>query len=985
MNRSVKTAASLKTRVSQNMSTLKPLPGKELVIQGARQNNLQNVTVRIPHDALTVITGVSGSGKSSLAFDTLFAEGQWRYVESLSTYTRMFVERLDRPDVDQLINVRPAIAIEQKNTVRTARSTVGTATEVADYLRLLFASIGHPVCPTCHKEARADTPQSIVDQLFSHYSQARAMVLFPVPAPRKGTETLFVDSWLRRGFVRVLCGTEMIDLSSWAKGSTPFTSPLFVVLDRLIVREDDRPRWTEALETALREGEGHCRVDVVDQGTFEFHDILQCPTCHFTFDALRPIFFSFNHPLGACPECKGFGNVLQYDEALVIPDPSRSLGEGAIDPWSKPSTVKWQRQFLRALIRRGLDRHSCYTDLDNDDRAWVWTGEKGFKGIHQFFRTLERKRYKLHVRVFLSRYRSSVPCLACGGTRLRPAAQSVIIQGMSFPAVLQMTIGEFQQWMARLSVSDMEREVSQDLLARLKAKVEVLCRVGLTYLSLSRESRTLSGGESQRISLANQLGSHLVGTLYVLDEPTIGLHARDTETLLGVLKDLVGRGNTVVVVEHDQQVMRQADYLIEMGPGSGAKGGNIVCEGVLSIFQKNRKSLTAQYLRGELSVSVPPQRRVGHGTWLVLEGARTHNLQNLTVQFPLGMLVCLTGVSGSGKSTLLKHTLFPAVASHLKGGMSMPSHLTRVTGWDQLDSVRLIDQSPIGRTPRSNPITYVKAFESIRKLFAAIPSARRAGLTPSHFSFNSGPGRCPRCQGNGYEKVEMYFLEDLYVTCEECEGRRFRKGVLACQYQNVSIDQVLSMTVEEAQEFFPMEDLPGLAKPFAILHELGLEYLQLGQSATTLSGGEAQRLKIASELLKMKGRARGRSSEKRISRFKAKMGGPSSDGSAVLSSSREQGELHTGRGLYLFDEPTTGLHMDDINKLLRVFNRLVEAGNTVVIVEHNLDVIKSADWVIDLGPEGGDRGGQIIAQGPLEDIIQVSSSYTGQALKAYGV
>jgi excinuclease ABC subunit A len=952
-----------------------------LVIQGARQNNLKNITVRIPHDALTVITGVSGSGKSSLAFDTLFAEGQWRYVESLSTYTRMFVERLDRPEVDQLINVRPAIAIEQKNTVRTARSTVGTATELADYLRVLFARLGHLVCPTCHKEARADTPQSIVDQLFSHYSQARAMVLFPVPVPQKGKERLFVDSWLRRGFIRLFCGTELIDLSSWSKRASPFTTPLYVVLDRLIVREDDRARWTEALETAFREGEGCCRVDVVDHGQFEFHETLQCPTCHFRFDSLRPILFSFNHPLGACPECKGFGNVLQYDEALVIPDRLRSLSDGAIDPWAKPGTVKWQRQFLRALQRRGIDPHVSYSDLGEEDRAWVWTGEKGFKGISQFFQTLERKRYKLHVRVFLSRYRSAVSCQACGGTRLRPAAQSVLIQGKTFPDVLQMTIGEFQRWMTNLSLSGMEMEVAQDLLGRLKAKVGVLCRVGLDYLSLNRESRTLSGGESQRISLANQLGTHLVGTLYVLDEPTIGLHAKDTETLLSVVKDLAGRGNTVVVVEHDRQVMGQADYLIEMGPGSGAKGGHIVSEGIPSVFLKNQKSLTAQYLRGDVSIPIPLHRREGHGTQLVLEGVRAHNLQHLTVQIPLGMLVCLTGVSGSGKSTLLTHTLFPAVASHLKDGMLFPPHLTRVIGWEQLDSVSLIDQEPIGRTPRSNPITYVKAYESIRKLFASIPGARRVGLTPSHFSFNAGPGRCPRCQGNGYEKVEMYFFEDLYVTCEECQGRRFRKDVLGCQYQNVSIDHVLSMTVDEAQEFFPMEALPGLAKPFTILHELGLGYLQLGQSATTLSGGEAQRLKIASELLKLE-RTRRLSSRKKSPKNTSKKWKPQ-DRTNPLSSSRDGVALQSGGGLYLFDEPTTGLHMDDVNKLLLVFNRLVEAGNTVVIVEHNLDVIQSADWVIDLGPEGGDRGGQIIAEGRPEDIVQVPHSYTGQALKSY--
>jgi len=910
----------------------------DLIIEGARQNNLKNISLRIPHNAVTVITGVSGSGKSSLAFDTLFAEGQWRYVESLSTYARMFLEKVDRPEVDRLINVRPAIAIEQKNPVRTARSTVGTATEISDLLRLLFAKVGRPTCPDCQEEARGFHPGSVADDLLARFPDARAMILFPIKDPGPGHDRALVESLLTRGFVRVKSGDDIADLHPGASLPRTGKSAIHVVLDRLVLRPDNRIRVIEAAETSFREGDGLCRVDVIGHGPQTYSARFRCQRCGRTFEPIRPVLFSFNHPLGACPHCKGFGNILRYDEDLVVPDRNRTLADGAIEPWTKPGTDWWQKQMLLGVKRRGVSLTTPYAKLSAKDRALLWEGDKNFEGINQFFDYLEHKRYKLHVRVFLSRYRSPFPCTACGGTRLRPEAQYVKIAGRDIHQISELTIQDAVEWVDGLKLPEFEAQVAEDLLRQLRMKLGFLLRVGLSYLTLSRQTRTLSGGEAQRITLANQLGARLVGTLYVLDEPTIGLHARDTSTLAAIVQDLAATGNTVVVVEHDRQMILAADHVVELGPWSGEKGGEVVCAAPRQQFLADRRSITARYLRGDETISVPRVRRQGNGKALILAGAREHNLKDLLVKIPLHMLVCVTGVSGSGKSTLVEETLYRAVARAFRVESRPMGRFKAIKGLEHIHGVRLIDQQPIGRTPRSNPITYLKAFDVIRGIFASLPEARRRGLAPAHFSFNTPGGRCERCQGNGYEKLEMYFFEDIYARCEECGGRRFRPEVLQVRFRGKTIHDVLGMTVNEAQSFF--SGSTRLSEKLYLLSSIGLGYLRLGQSATTLSGGEAQRLKIAAEL-----------------------------------KDRAARDL-----LYIMDEPTTGLHFEDIKKLLAVLNKLVEAGNTVVVVEHNLDVIKTADWIIDLGPEGGAEGGRIIAEGRPEQVAHTSGSHTGRFL-----
>jgi excinuclease ABC subunit A len=925
-----------------------------IVIRGARQNNLQNVSVSIPHNAVTVVTGVSGSGKSSLAFDTLFAEGQWRFVESLSTYTRMFIERLDRPEVDHIENIRPAIAIEQKNSVRSARSTVGTATEISDHLRLLFAKIGRPICPKCQVEVRADLPDAVVDGLLEQFPQGRAMILFPLSDVKTPKDHSVADVLLRRGFVRVLIKDKALSLD----GSDPlpkrWPKQFFVVLDRLVLREDNCSRLMEGIEAAYREGEGQCRVDVIDHGSFRYNAEARCQTCGYKAMAQRPVSFSSNHPLGACPECKGFGNVLRYDEALVVPDQSRSLLAGAIEPWTKPSAALWQHQLLRGAKRYEIDITLPYQKLSEEHRALIWKGAKGLKGVDQFFEALERKRYKMHVRVFLSRYRSPVPCPACQGSRLKPEALHIKIHGQNIHEVSQLAVGQLVKWLEALSLTEFESILTKDLLPRLQHKLDFLIRVGLEYLTLLRETRSLSGGEAQRITLANQLGSHLVGTLYVLDEPTIGLHARDTAMLATILRELAYRGNTVVVVEHDRQVIEQADHVIELGPLAGEQGGTIVCSATREEFLKHPEALTARFLRGDEQIPVPQSRRPDSGPSIILHGARENNLRHLTVRFPLGMLVCVTGVSGSGKSTLVSQTLYRAMARAFGLEFLPMGRFDKIEGLSQVRSVRMINQDPIGRTPRSNPITYMKAFQHIRQLFASTFEAKQRGLTASHFSFNSGLGRCQRCQGNGLEKLEMYFFEDLYVTCEACEGRRFNSEVLQVRWRGYSICDILRLTVQEARQVF-RGTAGALTHVLGLLIDLGLGYLRLGQSAPSLSGGEAQRLKMAAELATVK--------EKKKSR------------KAPPRSLTEKGVL------YILDEPTTGLHLADVRNLLQVLGKLVDAGNSVIVVEHQLDVIKAADWVIDLGPGGGEKGGAIVAEGRPEDVIEREASFTGQFLR----
>jgi len=913
-----------------------------LRIEGARQNNLKNVSVDIPHDRVTVVTGVSGSGKSSLAFDTIFAEGQWRYIESLSAYARMFLERLDRPDVDRIEHIRPAIALEQKNPVRTARSTVGTATELHDYLRLLFAKVGRVHCPACGSEARSDSAERVADDLIRDHPSGRALVCFPLPAAPRPDPKAFLATLVQRGFARIKVGEVVLDLAAAQLPGTPLPAldgrALHVVLDRVTLSPEGRRRITESLETALIEGEGRASVDVVGHGAISVSREFRCPRCDVSLARPQPVLFSFNHPLGACPECKGFGNILRYDEALVVPDPTRSIGEGAVEPWSHPSGRRYQKQLMKAAKKRGVDVTRPYALLDQKDREWIYEGGDGLTGIQGFFEEVESYRYKLHVRVFLSRYRSQWPCPRCGGARLKPEALTVKVGGATIAEWNGKTVEDLNVFLGGISFSPWEEAVGREALKLLRAKLSFLQRVGLGYLTLGRQTRTLSGGEAQRINLANQLGAQLVGTLYVLDEPSIGLHARDTERLADLCRELAQVGNTVVIVEHDRSFIESADYLIEMGPGSGERGGTVVFAGTQAEFAKDARSLTAAYLSGRETIPLPLSRREGRRA-LVIRGAREHNLKNLTVRFPLHTLTCITGVSGSGKSTLVHDTLYRALARHFKVELARAGTLDEIRGMEFLKGIHLIDQEPIGRTPRSNPVTYVKAFDEIRKLFAGLPRAKALGLPAGAFSFNVPGGRCETCQGDGLQKLEMYFFEDVYVTCQECEGRRYRPDVLQVTYKHRNISKVLTQTVDEAVEFFAGQ--PVLARRLKVLQDVGLGYLRLGQPATTLSGGEAQRLKIAAEL-----------------------------------STRPASDM-----LYILDEPTTGLHLDDVKRLLVVLNRLVDAGNTVLVVEHHLDVVKTADWVIDLGPEGGAAGGEIVAEGTPEQVAQTDGSYTGKFLR----
>ncbi len=913
-------------------------PHPDLIIEGARQNNLKNISLRIPHNRVTAITGVSGSGKSSLAFDTIFAEGQWRYVESLSTYARMFLDKVARPDVDSIRNIRPAIAIEQKNQVRTARSTVGTTTEIADLLRLLFAKIGTPICPDCRQEARSFDPDTVADELLQRFPDGRAMVLAsPARTPDTVKDNL-IRSLLTRGYSRVKVGQEIVDLQTATEAGLRFSADISIVLDRLVLREDNRSRLVEAIEAAFREGNGRCTVEVIGHGLHAYSTSFLCQRCGRTFEPLRPVLFSFNHPLGACPTCNGFGNVLRYDPDLVIPDRTKSLADGAIEPWSKPGADWWQKQMLLALKRQGVNVTLPFTHLSPNVQDLLWQGNASFDGLYDFFTYLEGKRYKLHVRVLLSRYRTPFDCPGCGGSRLRTEARFITIAGKDIHEVTELSIDEAWAWLDRWSLRAFQQEIAAEILRQLRAKLAFLRRVGLGYLTLGRRTKTLSGGEAQRVSLANQLGTRLVGTLYVLDEPTIGLHARDTELLAGILKDLAAVGNTVTVVEHDRRMIESADYVVEMGPRAGEQGGQVVCAAPLSDFLTDPSALTARYLRGESIIPTPRARRPGSGKVLVLAGASEHNLKDLVVRLPLGMLICVTGVSGSGKSTLVETTLYRAIARAFRITSLPMGRFKAIKGLEHLKGVRLIDQQPIGRTPRSNPVTYLKAFDEVRQLFAGERDALRRGFTPAHFSFNTPGGRCERCEGSGVEKLEMYFFEDIYAPCELCDGRRFKPEVLAVRHRGRTIADVLAMTVDDAASFFI--GAPKLQTRLHLLSSIGLGYLRLGQSATTLSGGEAQRLKVAAEL---------------------------KDSTA-------------NNMLYILDEPTTGLHFDDVKQLLVVLHKLVNAGNTLIVVEHNLDVIKSADWIIDLGPDGGHAGGQIVAEGRPEHVATVEASHTGRFL-----
>src|SRR5437588_1227506 len=847
----------------------------------------------------------------------------------------MFLDRVDRPDVDRIEQIRPAVAVEQKTPVRTARSTVGTATEVYDYLRLLYAKIGRVHCPQCGSPAASHSPESIPDTLRGGHAGARALITFPLPVPAGLPPAELWASLTRRGFARVLVDGQPRDLAAPPPDS--LDGAVAVVLDRLVLDAGQRKRLVESVESALREGGGQVAVELLDAGRRVFAEAFRCGGCGTALERPQPLLFSFNHPLGACAECKGFGNVLKYDEALVVPDRTRTLAGGAVEPWTHPSGRWYQRELLKAARRSGVDVARPWDALGEPERAFVYESDGKFPGINGFFEEIESYRYKLHVRVFLSRYRSQSPCPVCRGARLKPPALAVRVAGMTIAEFTALTIEEAAAVLRVLKLTAWEAAVAREILRQLGAKLTFLLRVGLGYLTLGRQTRTLSGGEAQRINLANQLGSQLVGTLYVLDEPSIGLHARDTMRLADLCRELAGAGNTVVVVEHDRAFIEAADHVIELGPGSGERGGEVVFSGSQDEFRKTTRSLTARYLTGRESIPAPLARRTGR-RHLVLTGAREHNLKDVTLRLPLGTLTVVTGVSGSGKSTLVHDTLYRAVARAFKTEFQTPGAYDALTGIEYLKGVRLIDQEPIGRTPRSNPVTYVKAFDEIRKLYAALPRAKTLGLGAGAFSFNVPGGRCESCQGDGFQKLEMYFFEDVYVSCQECEGRRYRPEVLGVKHRGKSIADVLALTVDEAVDFFAAT--PALSRRLRVLQDVGLGYLRLGQPATTLSGGEAQRLKIAAEL-----------------------------------AARAAGEM-----LYVLDEPTTGLHLDDVKKLLVVLHRLVDAGNTIVLVEHHLDVIRAADWVVDLGPEGGDEGGEIVAEGPPEVVAQTAGSYTGKFL-----
>jgi excinuclease ABC subunit A len=951
-----------------------------ILVRGARVHNLKNIDLEIPHNTLTVVTGVSGSGKSSLAFDTIYAEGQRRYVESLSAYARQFLERIEKPDADVIEGIAPAVAIRQKNTTRNPRSTVATATEIYDYLRLLYARIGRTYCAVCGQEIRRDTVDEVADHVMALPEGSRLQVLFPLrplPAPaqpekpkakravRKKKLEPVDDSLLKlrlselrtRGFLRLYQNGSIIDLSApEAVLDVNFAMPVFVVIDRIVVATDIRSRLVDAIEQGYREA-GEVIFETVPRESetiqrWRFSHRFECKNDGARYDEPEPRLFSFNNPYGACPKCQGFGNTIDFDLNLVIPDKTLTLAEGTIEPWTKPKYKSLATEMKRYARAAGIPLDVPWQDLTTEQQNFVLKGDGKWTGLRGFFDYLERKKYKLHVRVFLSRYRGYSVCPDCNGLRLRLEARQVKIGGKDICEVSSMTVEDATRFFANLKLSQEEAGIAERLLVEIRDRLRFMNDVGLEYLSLDRLASTLSGGEAQRIQLATSLGSRLVGTLYVLDEPSIGLHSRDTDRLIKILQSLRDLGNTVLVVEHDAEIMRHADRIIDLGPGAGENGGKLIAAGTYDEVLNNPASLTGRYLNHDLRIQMPAARRTGNGREIRLFGARAHNLKKVDVRLPLGMLVAITGVSGSGKSTLVHDVLYNALAAE-KGQVTRGprAEVDLVEGADWIDEVVLVDQSPIGRTPRSNPVTYIKAFDAIRELFAAQPESQKRGYTAGHFSFNIPGGRCDVCQGDGTVTVEMQFLADVELICEECKGMRYKPQVLEVRYHGKNIHDVLDLTVKSALHFF--SGVPKIVEKLRVLEEVGLGYLRLGQSATTLSGGEAQRMKLAAHL-QPKQRDFG-------------------------ATQAERNRRHP-RILYIFDEPTTGLHFDDVSKLLAAFRRLIEAGGSIVVIEHNLDVIKTADWVIDLGPEGGWRGGRIVAVGTPEEIVKIPGSYTAQWL-----
>lgn len=914
-------------------------------IVNARQHNLRGITVDLPHRALIVVTGPSGSGKSTLAFDTLYAEGQRRYIESLSTYAKQFLDRMPKPLVDRLEGIAPSVAIEQRNPTVSSRSTVGTATEVYDYLRLLWARVGRSFCRKFGATVRRDTPQSAAEETVKR--GGRIQVAFPLPPVASLAHAAVVENLRALGFVRVVADGAPHHLEQLPPElDLTRARELLVVVDRLVAEPGSLGRIAESVATAFQEGEGIALV-LLEEGRLRFTNSPACSSCDTPAATVTPALFSFNNPRGACSACNGFGATLEYDESLIVPDPSRSLAQGAIDPWTKPRYETRRRMLTERARSLDADPTKPWNKLKATVRRELLYGRKGrYVGIFPFLKDLEEKRYKQYIRVFLRQYQLAKTCAECGGSRLNPDALAVRIGSDTIAEISGRSIDGVSEWVAGLSLTPFETEVAHLVLEQLRDRLVFLRDVGLGYLTLDRQTRTLSGGEAQRISLANALGSRLVDTLYVLDEPSVGLHPRDTDRLLGLLRRLRDAGNTVIVVEHDPAAIRQADFMLELGPGAGEHGGRVVHAGPVATATQ---SLTGQYLTGQKRIAVPSVRRVTGPLWLKVRGATLHNLRGVDVDIPLGTLTAVTGVSGSGKSTLLYDVIYRNLEARMHGGHSAKSHLGEevgrvetLTGWELLQDVLLVDQSPIGRTPRSNPITYIKAFDEIRELFASHPLARQRKYTSATFSFNMPGGRCEQCEGAGHVQVEMVFLADVFVPCESCGGTRYRKEVLDVRLQGKSIHDVLQWTVEEAIGRFRHQ--PKLGTALWHLQQVGLGYLRLGQPATTLSGGEAQRLKIARELA--------------------------------------QAGKRDGRKLYILDEPTTGLHLDDVRVLIQVLDRLVDAGHTVVVIEHHLDVVKRADWVVDLGPEAGPEGGRVIVQGTPEAIAAAPESHTRRYLRA---
>ena len=954
-------------RPAHGSTALKPNDLTSIRVQGARENNLKNVDLTIPRDAMVVFTGLSGSGKSSLAFDTIFAEGQRRYVESLSSYARMFLGQVDKPDVDFIEGLSPAVSIDQKSTSKNPRSTVGTITEIYDYMRLLWARIGHPHCPECGEEITQQTPQQIVDTLQEYPERTRLQILAPVVSARKGEFVDLFKDLLTQGYSRARVDGETVQLSDPPKLAKQYKHTIEVVVDRIVIKDGIHQRLTDSIETALKLADGRVLIDFVDreqddpERTRSFSENLACPNNHpLQIDTIEPRAFSFNSPFGACSACDGIGSRLEVDTELLVPNPDLTLGEGAIAPWSqgKATTEYWLRLLAGLGEELGFDLNTPFKDLPAKTRAAILDGKdykvevsyrnrfgrerrytSGFEGVKAYIKRKHEETESDFARDRYEQYMRQVACPSCGGARLNPTILGVKVGGKSIAEVTDLSLADALAFVRGLQLSAREAKIGEQVLKEIDARLQFLLDVGLDYLTLSRSAGTLSGGEAQRIRLATQIGSGLVGVLYVLDEPSIGLHQRDNRRLIETLTKLRDMGNTLIVVEHDEDTMREADWIVDVGPGAGEHGGEIVHSGSFEELLKNTRSITGDYMAGRRSIEVPASRRpVDKKRQLTVRGARENNLKNVTVSFPLGVFTAVTGVSGSGKSTLVNDILYTSLANKLNGAKQVPGRHKSIDGLEHLDKVIHVDQSPIGRTPRSNPATYTGVFDHIRKLFAETSEAKMRGYTPGRFSFNVKGGRCEDCSGDGTLKIEMNFLPDVYVPCETCHGKRYNRETLEVHYKGKTIADVLEMPVEEAAEFFAA--FTPIARHLNTLVDVGLGYIRLGQPATTLSGGEAQRVKLATELQKRS----------------------------------------NGRSIYVLDEPTTGLHFEDIRKLLAVLQSLVDKGNSVITIEHNLDVIKCADWIIDMGPEGGSGGGTVIAEGTPEQVAQVKGSHTGAFL-----